>query len=101
MLGGLTPALLEAVTQLPDAHKVLHQLGQNMDEAARILSLPPVPMAVALARLSQSPAKAKPVSNAPPPIKPIDGAPTGSKDPEDMDMDEWIKWREGELKKQA
>jgi len=101
MLGGLTPTLLEAVTQLPDAHKVLHSLGQNMDEAARILSLPPVPMALALAKLSQGPAKPKPVSKAPPPIKPIDGTPTGEKSPEDMDMDEWIKWREGELKKQA
>lgn len=101
MLGGLTPTLLEAVTQLPDAHKVLHQLGQNMDEAARILSLAPVPMAIALARLSQSPAKAKPVSKAPPPIKPIDGMPTGTKSPEDMDMDEWVKWREGELSKQS
>lgn len=101
MLGGLTKPLLDAVTQLPDAHKVLHSLGKDMDEAARILSLAPVPMALALAKLSQSPAKPKPVSNAPPPIKPIDGMPTGAKSPEDMDMDEWIKWREGELKKQA
>ena len=101
MLGGLTQPLLEAVTQLPDAHKVLHQLGSNMDEAARILSLAPVPMALELAKLSSSPAKSKPVSKAPPPIKPIDGTPTGEKSPDDMSMEEWIQWREGELKKQA
>ena len=101
MLGGLTQPLLEAVTQLPDAHKVLHHLGQNMDEAARILSLAPVPMALELAKLSQAPAKPRPVSKAPPPIKPIDGQPTGAKSPDDMTMEEWIEWREGELKKQA
>lgn len=101
MLGGLTQPLLEAVTQLPDAHKVLHQLGQNMDEAARILALPPVPMALALAKLSQSAPKAKPVSKAPPPIKPIDSAPTGTKSPEDMSMDEWIEWREKDLAKRS
>jgi hypothetical protein len=101
MLGGLPQPLLEAVTQLPDAHKVLYALGQNMDEAERIVSLPPVPMALALAKLSMSQPKAKPVSNAPPPIRPIDGAPKGQLDPDDMSTDEWIKWREGELKRSA
>ena len=100
MLGGLPAPLLDAVTQLPDAHKVLYALGKDMDEAARILNLAPVPMAVALAKLSMSPAKAKPVSNAPSPIRPIDGTPKGEKDPEKMSMDEWVKWREGELSKQ-
>jgi hypothetical protein len=89
---------LEAVTQLPDAHKVLHHLGSNMDEAARILSLAPVPMALELAKLSQSAPKPKPVSKAPPPIKPIDGQPTGTKSPEDMSMEEWVEWREAQLK---
>lgn len=97
MLGGLTPSLLEAVTQLPDAHKVLHQLGQNMDEAARILALPDVPMAIALAKLSQGPAKTKPVSKAPPPIKPIDGMPTGTKSQDDMTTEEWVEWREKDI----
>jgi hypothetical protein len=98
MLGGLTPDLIEAVTQLPDAHKVLYALGQNMDEAARVLSLPPVPMAMALARLSMSGPKSKPVSNAPPPIRPIDGTPRGQVDPQDMSIEEWMKWREDQLK---
>jgi hypothetical protein len=98
LLGGLSQPLLEAVTQLPDAHKVLHHLGSNMDEAARILSLAPVPMALELAKLSQSAPKPKPVSKAPPPIKPIDGQPTGTKSPEDMSMEEWVEWREAQLK---
>lgn len=101
LLGGLPAPVLEAVTQLPDAHKVLHALGSDMDEAARIFNLAPVPMAVALAKLSASPAKAKPVSSAPPPIRPIDGAPKGEPDPDKMDTDAWMKWREDQLKKQS
>lgn len=100
MLGGLPVPVLEAVNQLPDAHKVLYALGSDMDEAARILNMAPVPMAVALAKLSMSPAKAKPVSNAPPPINPIGGqARGGETDPEKMSIDEWMKWRETSLKK--
>lgn len=100
MLGGLSKPLLDAVTQLPDAHKVLHSLGQNMDEASRILNLPPVPMALELAKLSISPAKTKPVSNAPTPVRPIDGAPKGQKSPDDMSISEWMEWREAHLAKQ-
>lgn len=101
MLGGLPSHVLEAVTQLPDAHKVLHSLGQDMDAAARILSLPPVPMAVELAKLSLSPRKTAPVSNAPRPITPIDGAPKGEPDPEKMGYKEWEEWREAQLKKRS
>lgn len=98
LLGGLPQPVLEAVTQLPDAHKVLYALGGDMDEAARIFSLAPVPMALALAKLSMSPTKTKPVSNAPSPIRPIDGSPKGEGDPEKMDTDSWIKWREEQVK---
>lgn len=98
MLGGIPQQVLEAVTQLPDAHKVLYALGQNMDEAARIVNLAPVPMAMALAKLAMSPVKAKPVSNAPPPIRPIDGTAKSTSSPDDMSTAEWIKWREDQLK---
>jgi hypothetical protein len=98
MLGGIPVPVLEAVNQLPDSHKILYSLGQNMDEATRILNLAPVPMALALAKLSMSPVKTKPVSNAPPPIRTIDGSTRGEKDPEKMSMDEWMKWREDQLK---
>jgi hypothetical protein len=95
-LGGLPPQFLDAVTQLPDAHKVLHTLGSDLDQAAHIMNLPPVQMGLALAKLS-SPTAARPISNAPPPIKPIDGSPRGEKSPEDMSIDEWMEWREKQL----
>lgn len=94
-LGGLPPQFLEAVTQLPDAHKVLHALGSDLDQAAHIMSLPPIPQAVALAKLSAT--APKPVSSAPPPIKPIDGSPRGEKNPDDMTTAEWMEWREKQV----
>ena len=98
MLGGLNQPFLEAVTQLPDAHKVLHALGTDMDAAARIMSLPPIPMAMELAKLSNRPARTKPVSNAPPPISPLDGRGSVGFDPETSDTGAWIKWREDQVK---
>lgn len=95
-LGGLPPAFLEAVTGLPDAHKLLHALGSDLDQAAHIINLPPVQMGLALAKLTTAPA-AKAVSSAPPPIKPIDGSPRGEKDPEAMSLNEWMEWREKQV----
>jgi len=95
-LGGLPPQFLEAVTQLPDAHKVLHALGSDLDHAAHIMSLPPIPQAVALAKLSASPAP-RPVSSAPPPIKPIDGTSRGDPNQEPTDLKEWMEWREKQI----
>jgi DNA polymerase III gamma/tau subunit len=75
MLGGASPEFLEAVTSMDAGHKVLHHLGQNPDVAERVLSLPPLRMALELARLESTvgQAKPKPVSNAPAPINPIGG----------------------------
>jgi len=74
MLGGLVshPALLELSLNMDDGHLVLHHLGNNLDEAQRILSLPPARQAVELTKLSLN--LAKPVnktSQAPTPGKPI------------------------------
>lgn len=75
MLGGASPDFLEAITAMDAGHKVLHHLGQNPETAERVLSLPPLRMALELARLETSAgqAKPKPVSNAPAPINPIGG----------------------------
>ena len=95
MLGGLNQPFLEAVTELPDAHKVLHQLGSDMDAAARIMSLPPIKMAFELAKLSSKPVKTAPVTKAPPPIAPLDGAGSpGGGEPDPSNVAAWIKWRD-------
>lgn len=60
---------------IPDGHKVIAQLAENPDEAARILALPTPQMSAALVKfqIEHSKGASKPVSSAPAPIKPIDG----------------------------
>ena len=76
---GDNKAFLHAVTAIPNGHKLVSELSENPAEAIRVLRLPPIEMAIALAGMGQrlsggsAPAAtpAAPVSRAPPPIKPI------------------------------
>lgn len=94
MLGGASPEFLEAVTAMDAGHKVLHHLGQNPEVAERLLSLPPLRMALELARLESTVGKAKtpPVSNAPAPINPIGGRSAPVEPPEFATTAEQIAW---------
>ncbi|HBO1919648.1 hypothetical protein FA101_22425 [Pseudomonas aeruginosa] len=99
LLGQIPQDFLEAVTELEKPHAVLYALAQDLDNAARILSLPPVQQGRELERIALKAAapKAKPVSKAPAPIAPIDGSPSVEADPTKMSMDQWVKWRESQL----
>lgn len=68
------PDFLEAVTDLPNAAAVYHELAGDPDKMESILKMPAHKMGMELANLSAKVAKpaAKPVSRTPPPIKPID-----------------------------
>lgn len=94
MLGGASPEFLEAVTAMDAGHKVLHHLGQNPETAERLLSLPPLRMALELARLESTvgQAKPKPVSNAPAPINPIGGRSAPVEPEEFASAAEQIAW---------
>lgn len=94
MLGGASPEFLEAVTAMDAGHKVLHHLGQNPEVAERLLSLPPLRMALELARLETTvgQAKPKPVSNAPAPINPIGGRSSPVEPEEFASAAEQIAW---------
>lgn len=99
----------EALTELePDdvppeqleAHRaqVFYALARDPEQTERLLSLPPLKMAMEVTKLSNKIAKPaapppKPISKAPPPVAPITGAPqtTGRLDDEAMPMDEWAK----------
>lgn len=95
MLGGAPAEFLEAVTSLENGHKVLQHLGQDPDAASHLLSLPPLKMALELARLETSLGQAKPasVSKAPPPITPI-GSKSSPVEPEEFKTTaDYIAWR--------
>lgn len=86
----------QGVVGLEDAHRVLHALGSNPDEASRILALSPLQQGRELERLAaKAPAKtAKPVSNAPDPISnTVTGSGKVSKDLDKMSIDEFMAAR--------
>ncbi len=96
MLGEMPKPFLEGITALgkDDGARVYYELGKNPDEAARIFKLPPVRMAVELAKLSAVQPKVAAVSKAPAPIEPItsrvvraDAEPDAAKEPA-----EWTRW---------
>jgi hypothetical protein len=95
MLGGAPAEFLEAVTAMDGGHKVLHHLGQNPEEAERLLSLPPLRMALELARLETKvgQAKAPPVSNAPAPITPVGGKSAPVEPEEFASTADYIAWK--------
>lgn len=88
--------LLQAVVEVPNAHKVLHHLAQNPEEVQRIRALPALKQALEVANISHrlsAPAAPQPVSKAGAPIKPIMGngkAPASIEDTS-IPIEEWMK----------
>ena len=98
---GNRPDLLAAIVSLPDGHRVYHALASNLDEAHRVLQLPPMEMAMALANLRQqqsnghAPPPSAAVSRAPAPISPIGGQSRAPQVPlEKLTMREFITQRD-------
>lgn len=99
MLGGIPTPLLEVITEMPNAHKVLYNLGKDPDLAERVVKMSPTKQALELARLEQNLSKPTPkqVSAAPAPVKPIDATSRASENMETMSMEDFIKAREKHL----
>lgn len=93
---GMNRDFLEIVSSSDAGHKVLHHLGTDLDEAARISALPPLQMARELTRLEYklNQPQSKPVSKAPAPIKPIGagGSPSSGLS-DDLPIEEWMARR--------
>lgn len=79
------PDFLEAVTDLPNAAVVYHELAGDLDKMESILALPAHKMGMELARISDRLAKppVRKISKAPAPIKPIERGGT-ERDLEDL-----------------
>jgi hypothetical protein len=114
---GNRPDALMALTSMPDAHKVYRELASNLDNAGRILQLPPMQMAMELARMATAaptpapnggaqaapqpaqgaPASLPPVTQAPAPIRPVGGTTRAPERPLDkVSMAEFIRRRDRE-----
>jgi len=94
---GASPEFFRSIVELDDAHKVLHALGSNPEEAARILALSPLKQGRELERLASKPAPkktTKPVSNAPDPISArVDGSGSRTTDLDNASIDDFMKAR--------
>lgn len=99
-LGGLSQDQLQAALATGAAHDVLYTLAGNLDEAARILSLPPLQTAVEMAKIAaKQPAVAR-ASAAPPPVTPIGSGGTRLPDglADELPDDEWQRRRAEQIK---
>jgi len=97
-------AMVQAALQTGQAHRVLHRLGGDLNEAARIMSLSPVAMAVEVAKLATEPSVVDP-KPLPKPITPVGarGAVHTDISPDDperggtLTMAEWMRRREAQV----
>ena len=92
------PMALEAVAQHPKGAEIAYMLGKNVSEAYRIAALSPTQQLIAIGEIvaKTNVPKPKAVSTAPSPVKPVQGGSSNSAPP--SDMDEWIKWRNNQLR---
>ena len=102
-------SFLSAAMETGDAARLIHDLGGDLDEASRILSLSPVRMAVELTKRAVQGQERRsgpaPVSGAPRPINPAASAGQGqrhvvaadSPDSDQMPTSEWMRRREEQL----
>ena len=97
----ISQAMAEAILRSSNGADVAYYLGKNPDQAARIASLDPFSAAVEIGRIAATVVRPQPrkTSNAPPPIQPVGARATPVTDPDKMSADEWMKWRNGQLKK--
>jgi hypothetical protein len=86
----------------------MYTLGGDIAEADRILSMPPMAQAVALAQLAgtiKAPEPVKKITSAPAPVTPKVGGGQGKNTPSlddpNMPVGDWIKLREKTLPKRA
>jgi len=96
----ISQAMAEAIMRSTNGADVAYYLGKNPDQAARIASLDPFSAAVEIGRIAATVVRPQPrkTSNAPPPIQPVGARATPVTDPDKMSTEDWLKWRNDQLK---
>ena len=91
-------AFMEALIDLPDAHRLVASLADDPDRLQALLSKRPAAMAAEMGRMAAAMETTAPkprISNAPKPVTPISAKSTeAAPDPAKMSMAEFVKWRE-------
>ena len=89
---------LDAVAQHPKGAEIAYMLGKDPSEAYRIAALAPYQQLMAIGEVAARAnlPKTKTVSTAPAPVKPVSGGASNSAPP--ADIDEWVKWRNNQIR---
>ena len=106
----ISETMRDVIVDSESGPEIAYYLAQNRDSAEAIARLPPHLAALEMGRiegrLSAQKEAAKrttpAVSKAPPPPPTLEATESaGSKDPEDMPIEEWVKWRQKQIAKKG
>jgi hypothetical protein len=95
----VTPYMVRFMEENELGAKVLYELAKNRTELTRIAQLSPTRQIVELDALEKKLAAPPKQSAAPAPIRPSDGNASAEVDPEKLPIDQWVKWRNAQLRK--
>ena len=89
---------LDAVAGHEKGAEIAYLLGKDPVKAYQIASLPPMQQLMAIGEIAAKTNLTRPktVSTAPAPIKPVSGGASNSAPP--ADIDEWVKWRNNQIR---
>lgn len=100
----MTEPMHQVIMESDVGPRMAYWLAQNPDEASKIAGMSPLRAVTALGRIEErlsnqqaTPATIKPTS-APPPVSTVGSRASVSKDPDKMSTDEWLAWRNKQIK---
>lgn len=96
-----TQQALEVLSGSENGVAVADYLGRNRAEAQRLAAVPSHLQAYELGKLEArltAPPKPKPTTSAPAPFEPVGARGSVEADPAKMSTDDWMKWRQSQLK---
>ena len=96
----MTAPMQQAIMESDAGPKLAYYLATHPDEAAGIAEMSPVATVRALTRIEDK-LLAQPVarkSNVPPPVEPVGVKAKAERNPDDMPVKDWLKWRNAQLK---
>lgn len=97
----MTPAMRDAIVESDVGPKLAYYLANNPDEATKIANMSPIGAIRALGRIEERLASSpvKKITSAPPPVGSVAGSASVTKNPDKMSAEEWLRWRNDQIKK--
>lgn len=96
----VTPSMSQAIVESDLGADIAYYLAQHPDEAKAIAKLSPIRQIAEIGKLEvkvSAPAVRKPTLT-PPPVNPIGTKAKAEKNPDEMPYEQWVKWRNEQLK---